>query len=918
MQIKRKLKSLLLMAAMCVGCGAQAQNVLILTTGGLNAGGDAENNYLPKVIQEFSRFTDPNIAPPTACAPTTASGIDPTTGKTKVVTCDQFSLVNKRLSPARPAMTADIFAPGYDLLVIASAYTTYDDEAWTVIADAIATRKVRGVVAMVDTASPANAAHIQTILNDALAKPGIPLSPQIIPGPDHGSSTYYHPLNTNATVATYFQDLTSIGLDYAYKSYLNVPSANALYVEPESPAPTGSVTITTPTVSAPVTFITHAQSHDGLGACFFGATDVGWVNVTSAWDNNTPKLSSAFYKAFDATAAENGPCALPIASPPTLSISKSTTADTRHLPANGANVPYTITVTNTSAAALALNVGVSDTPPAGLSFPNTWSCTSAAAPSGGIAPTCPTTLTDPAATDGGLKTSIARLASGASMTFTTTAVVVDNQRSLVNVAVLAPPAGATCDGTGTDPCTATVSLAPPATVQITKSTNVPVTTAPLDTSALTYTVTVTNQSTTTDVLGATLTDAEPAGIGFSGGWTCTANTTAVPTASCPTTLPTSGGLNGLALPDLPAGAVLTFTASAQVTNNQAALKNVAVLSLPAGNHCANGQCQAEVDFLAPSAPTVSIAKTTTVSNTVAPVNGSTVPYVVTVSNLSAVTRASNLQLSDAVPAGMGFGAWSCSVKTPGTPNTVCPAGLPTSGSLNGFVIPVLTTGAVLEFTVTATVNDNKQSLNNTATLTPSSGVLCADGATSCSATVTFPAAPAAVVQVLKSTTADTSRLPAKGASVPYAVRVTNQSTVSSTAGVQLADPQPAGLEFGAWSCSVIQPGTPATATCPTGLPASGSLNTSIANLPAGAVLEFAVTAKVTDATADLTNTATLSLPADAQCAGGVQPCEAVVKFEKKTDSGSTVAVPTLGEWALIALSSMLAMLGLIGMRRRHN
>ena len=766
MAIGRWLNPLLLMVGLLLSGGAQAQNILILTTGAFNQRStDEENNYMPKVVREFSAFTDTTIAAPTACAPTTVTGVDPTTGKTKVVTCDQYSLVNTRLNPARPAMTSAIFDQGYDLLVVIAAYTDIDADAWTVIKDAIKTRKVRGVVMMVDTASPENSKEIAGILNSALAVGGVALSPPIAEGASPGSSTYFHSLNSNASAASYFAGLESLALNDGYKVYNNVPSLNALYVNPANAAASKPVAITTATVSAPATFISHAQSYDGKGACFFGASDIGWVNQTSAWNNNAGKLASSFYKAFDTSAASGGLCAQPIAAPPTLSIAKSTTADTRTLPLDGASILYTITVTNTSPTAVALNVGVADAPPAGMHFPNAWTC-APSAPAGVTAPVCPASLTDPAAADGGLKTSIGQMAAGTSMTFTTTAQVVDNQLSLKNVAVLTPPVGGTCDGAGANPC------------------------------------------------------------------------------------------------------------------------------------------ESVVDFPPSVVPVVSITKTTSVSVTKTPINGSTVPFAITVSNTSNTTKASNLTLSDLVPVGMGFGAWTCTVKTSGTPAAVCPGVLPTSGALSGLVIPMLTPGAVLEFGVVATVADNKQSLTNTATLTTAGGATCVGGATSCSATVSFPAPLPATVQVDKATTSDTSKLPAKDALIPYTVRVSNLSATTSADGIQLSDPQPAGLAFGAWSCRVVTPGLPAV-TCPAGLPSAGALNVSLAKLSAGSALEFAVTATVTDASAELTNIASLALSADVLCKDGVTPCASVVKFGQAEPNVSPAPIPTLGQWALLLLSVLM-------------
>jgi len=562
------LSSLALALGLSLAGAAQAQNILILTTGGSNANpADPENNYMNGIIQEFA-------APLTlaTCSNTPQSVTDPISGLSKTVTCNSSELINN--APLNPD---ELFAPGYDLVVIASAYSTIDASDWPQLEAAIASRRTRGAVLFIDTINTTNANQVRPLLDRSLNSPSPALGNGV---PFAGVNS--HSLNTAATGAADFTALASLTLSFGYYPYTNVPYANALYLG------SGAGPVNSGTTSAVGVLVPSTTSYSGNGACVFGTNDIGWANSSTpngGWSANQGKVGNAFLKSFN---NPSGPCAAAIANPPELEIAKRTSVSTDALPSNGSTVPYTITVSNTSST-LASNVGLTDLAPAALRF-GEWSCTVINA---GSAPASAC----PAALPSGDLSATFNLSAGAELAFTVNATVVDNQQALTNIATLSLPPGATCAG-GRTPCDASVAFSPvPAVLDITKTTSADTEALPANGSKVPYTVTVSNMSTGA-ANGVTLSDAVPAGMSF-GTWSCTVlNAGAGQASACPSTLP-SGALSTAI--DLSAGAQLQFTVEATILDNQQALTTTATLTLPSGASCAGDRapCDASVRFNPP-------------------------------------------------------------------------------------------------------------------------------------------------------------------------------------------------------------------------------------------------------------------------------------------------------------------------------
>ena len=596
--MKRPLLAILLALGLgCVGA-AHAQNILILTTGDGNTvvppapssnSGDIENNYMDGVIREFG-------APLTlaTCSSTPQTVTDPNTGLSKTVTCNSRELVN------RTAMSPSIFDPGYDLLVVVSAYSQIDALDWPVIEQAIQTRKVRGAILFIDTVTASNANQVKPLLNRALGLTGANV---LGDGASAGNTINAHARNSAAAGASDFAALNAITLSYSYYPYTNVPAANALYLGYNDAGPVSSGVTQAVGVLVP-----SSTSYGGTGACLFGANDIGWAdtrpgNSGNGWAANNGKVGRSFLQSFNNQA---GACTAAIAVPPVLDVAKATTALTTVLPANGSTVPYTVTVSNTSAV-LANNVGLSDAAPAGLSF-GSWTCT-VLNPGAAPATACPSTLPS-----GNLSASL-NLSAGAKLQFSVDATVVDNQLPLTNTATLGLPVGATCAG-GRVPCDASVSFtALPAELDIQKSTTAAISPTPANGAQLPYTVTVSNTSAGA-ATGVTLTDTAPAGMSL-GAWTCAVLNAGNQASTCPSPLP-SGNLNTTL--NLSAGAQLQFEATATVTDNTLDLSNVASLGLPPGSTCAGGRspCSASVAITPaqpPQPPAATVAPVPTLGET---------------------------------------------------------------------------------------------------------------------------------------------------------------------------------------------------------------------------------------------------------------------------------------------------------------
>lgn len=327
-------------------------------------------------------------------------------------------VVNNELSNTT-AISSTIFDPGYDLLVLTSTFNTGVSTSldWPIIEDAIQTRKVRGVISLIDSLTQVNDDRVIELIKTVGGTPlaSISRNPTAIATADSD-------LNTANPSQGDFSALPIWEMETTFYGYNGVPSDNALYIDPVS-----GTTVTT--------IIGNSGSYGGNGACLVTATDMGWFTdhpadaptVLSSYMNLVNNFGSAC-----AVSLDNGG--------PILSITKSVLPETVVL---GTAVTYTIVVSNTVAAAT--NTLIKDLEPSGIQF-DSITCT----PSGAAICNDPNGTALPIS--GSIDASIFYIPAGDSVTLTINGTVTAENLNYTNTATITPATGASCST-----CSATVT-----------------------------------------------------------------------------------------------------------------------------------------------------------------------------------------------------------------------------------------------------------------------------------------------------------------------------------------------------------------------------------------------------------------------------------------------------------------------------
>jgi uncharacterized repeat protein (TIGR01451 family) len=480
----------------------------------------------------------------------------------------------------------------------------------------------------------------------------------------------------------------------------------------------------------------------------------------------------------------------------------------------GANLTYTITVTNNGPDAAA-TASWSDTLPAGTTFVSMpavagWSCTTPAVGAGGIV-----TCNNPS------------FAVGSSVFTLTVAVApsVANGTVLSNTATVTSATGDGNPGNESDTETTTVSTS--ADLQISKTdTPDPVNAG----SNISYQITITNNGPS-NAAAASFSDTLPAGTTFvslstTGPWSCTTpavganGTVSCTNASFLTTVDFFTIVVNVD-PSVAAGTVLSNTATMASTTSDPSPGNESATATTTVTASADLQ----------------ISKTDTPD----PVDaGSNITYQITITN-NGPSNAAAASFSDTLPAGTTFvslsttGPWSCTTPAVGSGGTVSCTNPSFGVTVDFFTIVVNVDPSVAAGTV----------LSNTATMAsttsdPSPG--------NESDTATTTVATSADLQVTKTDSPDPVTA---GTNLTYTITVTNAGP-SNASTVALADTTPAGTTFvslsspGGWSCT-----TPAVG-------GTGAINCSIATLGVTNAVFTLVVNVNPNASGAVTNTATVS------------------------------------------------------------
>ena len=245
---------------------------------------------------------------------------------------------------------------------------------------------------------------------------------------------------------------------------------------------------------------------------------------------------------------------------------------------------------------------------------------------------------------------------------------------------------------------------------------------------------------------------------------------------------------------------------------------------------------------------VSVTKSDTPDPVVA---GQDITYTITVANSVAGSTATNVSLSDAIPANTTFvsrvvpGGWSCAAQAAGSTNPLSctrPSLTPAEGSQSFTLVLKVTAGTTGSITNTATVSadgDTAASGNNVATAT------------------TAVNAPQADVSVTKTDSPDPV---VAGQNVTYTINVANSVAGSTATNVSLNDPIPANTTFASrvvpagWSCAAQAAGSTNPLSC-----------TRASLTPADGSQAFALVVRVNNQTpsgASVLNTATVTATED--------------------------------------------------------
>jgi uncharacterized repeat protein (TIGR01451 family) len=512
----------------------------------------------------------------------------------------------------------------------------------------------------------------------------------------------------------------------------------------------------------------------------------------------------------------------------------------------GGSTTYTITVTNNGPGEVT-NATVVDTAPPGLTF-GSWTCAVSNSGSGGTV----TTACGAASGSGDVNTTVT-MKSGAIVTFTVPAAVAAGATgSVVNTATVTAPAGITDPTPANDSATDTDTVTPVADLAITKTDGVTSVNAGGST---TYTITVTNNGPSS-VIGAILADPAVSGLSKTA---AACSSTPGQCVSPPSVAQLEGG--SFALPALASGATYEIAVSADVTASSGSVSNSTTVTAPAGTTDPNPGNDSATDtdtvIAAPAIADLAITKSDGVAS-VSPGGSTTYTIIVTNNGPSEVSGAT---IIDTAPAGLAFGTWTCVVSNAGSGGTVTTACSVPSGGGNINTTVTMKSGAIITFTVPATVAGGASgSIVNTATATVPAGTTDPNpGNDSASDSDTVVVAPANADLAITKSDGVASVNP--GGSATYKITVTNNGPGEVT-GATVTDIAPPALTFGTWTCAVSNAGSGGTVTTACGAASgTGNINTTV-TMKTGAIITFTVPATVSvNASGSIANTATVTVPA---------------------------------------------------------
>jgi uncharacterized repeat protein (TIGR01451 family) len=366
-----------------------------------------------------------------------------------------------------------------------------------------------------------------------------------------------------------------------------------------------------------------------------------------------------------------------------------------------------------------------------------------------------------------------------------------------------------------------------------------------------------------------------------------------------------------ALPALAPGQTYAIVVAANVTAVGGTVTNGAAVAAPNGvmDTVPANDSASDTDSVLP-APPAPVDLSVTNDNGVASLTaGTSTTYTLTVQNVGAAAVTGAL-LADPAVDGLSKVSVTCG---PGcaTPPTIVEL---ESGT---FALPALASGAsyglIVGNTVTAAAGDTVVS---TASVGAPAGTVDIAPSNNSSTDTDPVIAPVLLADLAMTVTANPGTV-SSGGGITYTLTVVNNGP-SGVADAVVTDVAPLGIVFGNWTCGVANAGSGGGVTTACGAPSgSGNVNTAVTLQP-GATVTYVIAATVSaGASGSIADSARVDVPGGTTDSVPLNNAStAAINVEAAPPPPTQVAqpIPTLSEWALVALS-LLMLAAALSMRR---
>lgn len=659
---------------------------------------------------------------------------------------------------------------------------------------------------------------------------------------------------------TYTVNVGNNGPDAAPNARLNFFNNGSLQFQ--SVTPPAGFTCTAPAVNAAPTFTCTNPSFASGGNVVFTMVAQADATINGINDGTIQTAFSVNSDVADPNNANSSETESTAYVTPDADLSV-TNSDSPDPVSPGATITYTQSITNSGPDAapnatfsqiLQSSVGFQS-----ISLPAGWSCTTPAV-----------------GASGAINCTNASFANGATSNFTLVVTVIANSGIVTNTVV----AGSSIQDPDNPDNSATVNttiLAPLiADLGITKTTGSDGAAAG---SSIAYTITLTNNGPDA-AANVVVNDVLPAELLF--------QSIAVPSGfNCTTPAVGANGTITCTAASMASGSTATFTLVVQLTSNAVGPinNNATATSDTDDNNGGNDTGNAPtVPVSAGNTADLSVQKT---SQTTTAAPGDTVTYTIAVTN-NGPGVANDIIVNDTLPASLLFqsitpaATFTCTTPETGETGTITCLGGP------------LANGATATFALVTTIAPSASgSFVNSVAVSTSDSDTVSSNSTDPSDPIVIATADLSITKTTAATQATT------GSTITYTITVTNNGPDTAT-NVVVSDNLPAGLQYVS--------ATPSQGSCAGTDPFTCTLGT----LNNGASATITLQVLVTATTGTISNTATVTADTDDGTPGNNGSSSPAIPV---TPAGAQeAAIPTLSEWALLALATMLGLAAVARMR----